>query len=99
MKQEQSQLKLKNYMENIVFLLMDELIQDRDICKCKHCRLDIAAIALNNLPAKYIVTTEGEVYAKIDLLSRQFRTDVIIQLLDAIEIVSKNPHHKKPFEV
>ncbi|HHY70202.1 MAG TPA: late competence development ComFB family protein [Thermoanaerobacterales bacterium] len=88
------QLKLQNYMENVVALLMDELIKDRDMCKCEHCRLDIMAIALNKLPPKYTVTREGEVYAKTDLLSRQYRTDVIVQLLKAIDIVSKNPHHK-----
>ncbi len=88
------QLKLQNYMENVVALLMDELIKDRDMCKCEHCRLDIMAIALNKLPPKYTVTREGEVYAKIDLLSRQYHTDVIIQLLNAIDIVLKNPHHE-----
>lgn len=88
------QLKLKNYMEDVVILLIDELMKDRDMCKCEHCRMDIMAIALNKLIPKYIVTREGEVYAKTDLLSRQYRTDVIIQLLKAIDIVSKNPHHK-----
>lgn len=87
------ELKLKNYMEDVVALLLDELIRDRDVCKCELCRLDMMAIALNNLPPKYIVTRKGEVYAKTDLLSRQYRTDVIIQLLKAMEIVSKNPHH------
>ncbi len=89
-----NQLKLKNYMEDVVILLIDELMKDRDMCKCEHCRMDIMAIALNKLIPKYIVTREGEVYAKTDLLSRQYRTDVIIQLLKAIDIVSKNPHHK-----
>ena len=84
-----NKLKLKNYMEDVVALLIDELIKDRDMCKCEHCRLDIMAIALNRLVPKYIVTREGEVYAKTDLLSRQYRTDVIIQLLNAIDIVSK----------
>ncbi|HHX22503.1 MAG TPA: late competence development ComFB family protein [Thermoanaerobacterales bacterium] len=90
---EKKQLQLKNCMEDIVTLLAEEVIQKKDICKCEQCLLDISAIALNKLPPKYIVTRKGEVYAKTDLLSRQFRTDVIIQLLHAIEIVSNNPHH------
>lgn len=87
-------LKLKNYMEDIVFLILDELIRDKNVCKCERCRMDIAAIALNHLPGKYVVTEKGEVYAKTDLLSRQFKTDVVIQLINAIDIVSKNPHHQ-----
>ncbi|GAQ26116.1 MULTISPECIES: competence protein ComFB [Tepidanaerobacter] len=92
--EQNSEFKLKNYMEDIVALLLEELMRDRDICKCEHCRLDIMAIALNNLPTKYVVTKKGEVYAKTDLLNRQYRTDVIIQLLKAMDIVSRNPHHE-----
>ena len=80
-------------MEDIVFLIMEEIIRDKAVCSCNRCRMDIAAIALSNLPSKYVVTREGEAYAKTDLLSRQFRTDVIIQLIAAMDIVMKNPHH------
>lgn len=89
------QFKLQNYMENIVFLIMEELLRKKDICQCKRCKYDIAAIALNNLPTKYVVTTVGQTYAKTDLLQRQFRTDVTIQLLRAIDLVSKTPHHEQ----
>jgi len=88
-----SNFTIKSLMEDIVFLMMEEIIKDKKVCKCNRCRMDIAAIALSNLPPKYVVTREGEVYAKTDLLSRQFRTDVIIQLINAIDIVSSNPHH------
>lgn len=87
------EFKLKNYMENVVFRLLEEIIQDKEICKCKRCKLDIASIALNNLPTKYVVTEQGEVYAKAEMLSEQFRTNVIVELLKAIEIVSSRPHH------
>jgi competence protein ComFB len=88
-------LKLKNYMEDIVFQLLDEMLEEKQFCKCDRCRLDVAAITLNHLPTKYVVTEEGEIYAKSDILSSQFRTDVIIQILNAMEIVSKHPHHKQ----
>jgi competence protein ComFB len=91
----QKTFRLKNYMEDIVFMFMDELLNEKDICKCEKCRMDIAAITLNHLSPKYVVTEEGEVYAKTDFLSGQFRTDVIIQIINAIDKVSKNPHHKK----
>lgn len=88
-----SKFKLHNQMENAVSIILNEVIKDKNICKCEKCQMDIMALALNNLPTKYVVTEKGEVYAKTDLLSRQFRTDIIIQVLNAIEKVSKNPNH------
>lgn len=85
--------KLKNQMEDAVFLILKEVLKNRDICKCERCQKDIMAVALNNLPTKYVVTEKGKIYAKTDLLSRQFRTDIIIQILNAIKLVSKNPNH------
>lgn len=85
--------KLKNQMEDAVFLILGEMLKGKDICKCEKCKKDIMALALNNLPTKYVVTEKGEVYAKTDLLSRQFRTDIAIQVLNAIKKVSENPNH------
>ncbi|MCG0274966.1 MAG: late competence development ComFB family protein [Thermosediminibacteraceae bacterium] len=86
-------LYLKNYMEDVVFSFLDGLIREKKGCTCERCRYDIAAIALNNLSPKYIVTESGEVFAKTQLLSQQFKTDTVVAILKAIEIVSKNPHH------
>ena len=52
-------------MEDVVALLLDELIKDKDICKCEHCRLDMMAIALNKLPPKYIVTRKVSYMQKL----------------------------------
>jgi competence protein ComFB len=87
------EFKLKNCMEDVVFIFLDEIIKNKDVCKCERCKLDIASIALNNLPTKYAVTQRGEIYAKAEMLSDQFRTNVIVELLKAIEIVSSRPHH------
>ena len=66
---EENELKLKNYMEEVVDRKLKELLQDRnDVCQCKHCRLDIMAIALNDLPPRYIVSEKGEVYSKVSSL-------------------------------
>lgn len=87
-------LKLKNFMEDVVIQILDEILTEKkDFCNCERCRLDIMAIALNHLPPKYTVTEEGEVFTKIQLLSQQFRADAMVEIVKAIEIVSKNPHH------
>ncbi|SHM51934.1 competence protein ComFB [Caldanaerovirga acetigignens] len=89
----EKKLWLKNYMEDVVFSLLDGLINEKDACNCERCRYDIAAIALNNLPPKYVVTKSGEVFAKTQLLNQQFKTNAVVEILKAIEIVRNNPHH------
>jgi len=87
-------MKLKNYMEIIVFDNLDKVLDEYgDACKCERCRLDIAAIALNNLPPKYYVTEKGEIYSKVNELNQQFRTDVITAISKAIQRVKAKPNH------
>ncbi len=87
-------LHIKNCMEEIVFNFMDEVLGDIDLCKCEKCRLDTAAIALNHLPPKYVVTEKGEIYSKVNILMQQFEVDVISAITRAAEIVKKNPKHE-----
>jgi competence protein ComFB len=58
--------QLKNFMEEVVFLVMKDIVKDINVCTCEKCSLDIAAIALNDLPPKYIVSEKGELYSRID---------------------------------
>ena len=90
-------INLENYMEVIVFNLIDDLMAKCDCCKCEICRMDIAAYALNHLQPKYVVTRKGEVYSKVnELLYYQYNTDITLAILDAIKVVSANPrHHNK----
>lgn len=48
-------MEFRNYMEELVICVLDEILARQEIgCKCQRCRLDIAALALNNLPPKYV---------------------------------------------
>ena len=84
---------IKNYMEEIVLNLMDEILKDINTCTCERCKLDIAALALNDLPPKYIVTDKGELYSKINALRQQFEVDVISAVTKAAVLVKRNPSH------
>lgn len=87
-------MKLHNYMENVVISVLNHLLTKKDdICKCEKCKMDIAAIALNNLPAKYVVTEKGELYTKLNEMEIQFEADVVKELVKAIDIVSKSTQH------
>lgn len=84
---------LKNYMEEVVLNLIDDVIKDVDVCKCEKCKMDIMAISLNNLPTKYVVTEKGELYSKVNLLRLQVEVDVITEITKAAMMVKQRPKH------
>ena len=86
--------QIKNYMEEIVFNMMNDILVDINACTCEKCILDVAAIALNDLPPHYIVTEKGELYSKINTLKQQFEVDVISAITKASVIVKKSPKHE-----
>jgi len=83
----------KNYMEEAVFSVMDEVLHGMDICTCEKCMTDIAAIALNNLSPKYIASERGKLYSKVNILMQQFKVDIITAITKAAGIVKMNPRH------
>lgn len=87
-------MEIKNCMEDLVFEQLDRVIaKNRKSCSCPQCRADIAALALNFLPARYIVTRKGEIYTKCRLLEQQFGVDIVTAITHAVKIVGKAPHH------
>lgn len=86
--------QIKNYMEEIVFSLMREVLEDINVCCCDKCVIDIAAIALNDLPPRYIVSEKGELYSKINSLKQQFEVDVISAITKAAVLVKRSPRHE-----
>lgn len=86
-------LKLKNYTEDIVNKKVDSILNLMKICKCEKCRLDIMAIALNDLPAKYIVTDRGELFTKLKEFEQQYEVDIETAIIKAAIFVNKNPQH------
>ena len=85
--------KLRNRMEEFVFNKTDEILKLMNICKCEKCRLDIVALTLNELPSKYVVTEQGELYARVRELEQQFDVDVETAIIKAAVFVGKNPRH------
>ena len=85
---------LKNYMEIVVDDTLKEMLKTKDLkCDCDRCILDIKAMTLNNLKPTYIVSDKGILYTKLNEFNSQFRTDVIRELMKAIEVVEENPNH------
>lgn len=83
----------KNIMEKIVLEEYDKLADCLPSCKCEQCRNDVIAMALNLLPPKYITTLKGELYSKLECVDFQQRSNVIVAITKAAEIVASKPGH------
>lgn len=87
-------MKIHNYLEETARDELENLLIDiKNVCKCEKCKLDAIAMALNRLPAQYVVTEKGRIYTKLKELNIQTRADIIIALTKAVLHISKNPQH------
>ena len=86
-------MALINMMEKFVRQKLEEMLESTDCCDCEDCKNDIMAVALNQLPAKYVNTATGELFSKLDSITQQSSVDIDIALLKAINIVCRNPRH------
>lgn len=91
-------MALINMTEKIVRNRLDELLMEKDCCKCEICYTDMLAIVLNSLPPQYVNSYEGEVLKRLENSSVQKSIDMDIAILKAIEIVSRVDHHMKAAE-
>ena len=87
--QEEKRTVLINLTEYAVNCRINEAFAKFKSCKCDRCMKDVAAIALNKLPAKYVVVEEDQ----IETIVEQYNLDVIPALVSAIMVVKANPRH------
>ncbi len=87
-------MELQNYMELLMWQRLDDVLDGHPgICRCEKCRYDIAALAMNFLPPRYVVTDKGQMYTKIKALEQQFTIDIVTAITHAVTIVNRSPHH------
>ena len=87
-------MELQNYMEILMWQRLDDVLDGHPtICRCEKCRYDIAALAMNFLPPRYVVTDRGQIYTKIKALEQQFTIDIISAITNAATIVNRTPQH------
>jgi len=82
------EIEVEHYLKNLINAFPN-------VCFCDKCRYDIMAIALNHLKPHYVVSSKGELYAKMDEMNLQFEADVLKALIDAIAVVSKTTRHEE----
>lgn len=80
---------LVNLSEYAVNNYLNAAIARFNTCKCDRCMKDIAAIALNKLPVKYVVVGEDQIEEAL----KKYEVDVKSALVSAIMVVRANPRH------
>ncbi len=83
---------LTNLMEETVLRKIDQLWPNTNYCKCNKCRLDIAAYALNRLPAKYVQSFEGAMLHKFETSTMQTDIEITAVVFKAIQLIGEEPH-------
>ncbi len=77
-------------MEHIVMEELEEILKHYNCCKCERCKKDMYAYALNQLPAKYVTSVEGEAFTKLEMLTPASRVKLITIISKTIENISRN---------
>mgnify|MGYP003782426809 CR=1 FL=1 len=83
-------LVLVNIMEDLVAQRLDDVMEKFRCCRCKRCRMDVTAMALNRLEPKYVAYDRHQLK---DLLNRQDGAQVVTALIHATIAVKAKPRH------
>lgn len=82
-----------NLMEDIVLNNVEAVLRADGGCCCEICKADTAALALNHLQPRYVVTDMGRMMVKLGSYEAQFRAYVLAALGEAAVRVHSNPRH------
>lgn len=62
-------------------------------CRCARCVADMKALALTNLPSKYVVLDSKKRNAMMSLYAARYDNLLSVQMMRACVLVNENPHH------
>ena len=79
-------MALVNMTEVIVRKRLSDMLENMDCCKCEQCYLDMLALALNQLPAMYVNSHQGELISRVNSGTIQ----------KTIDMDSASPHRSAP---
>lgn len=81
-------------MEDVVVDVYKEFKKSyHQYCSCPRCSADTLVLALSKLKGRYAVSPEGEIFAKLSREDRQVRADALVMIIEAAELVAKQPNH------
>ena len=84
-----------NVTQALVEEKADKYIKMFGLCTCARCRIDVIALALSNLPAKYVVVKGKDINPRLSYYESRYSAAVITQVMSACKKVMDKPHHKR----
>ncbi len=85
-----------NVMQTIVEDMAAKYIKMFGLCDCPRCRIDVVALTLTNLPAKYVVVTKQDRIPMLSFYEGHYSAEIISQVMNACKRVMEHPRHHKP---
>ncbi|MEG0780798.1 MAG: late competence development ComFB family protein, partial [Oscillospiraceae bacterium] len=82
-----------NVMQTMVEDKAEKYIKLFGLCPCPRCSVDVKALALNNLPAKYVVMHRGEMIPMLTVYEGRYSASVTAQIIQACKQVLQSPRH------
>lgn len=80
--------------------VMQELVEESEPdylpmlhCHCPRCIADVKALALTNLPSKYVVIDQDKKNIMMSFYASRYESILPVQIMRACLIVNENPHH------
>lgn len=84
-----------NVIETFVKEIIVDYMKQYGSCTCSHCIIDTMALALTNLPSKYIVVKKGDISPLLHMYRTKYFTQISTQVLKACLAVGSSPHHDR----
>ena len=84
-----------NVMQTLVEDKADKYIKMFGLCGCNRCRIDVVALALSNLPPKYVVAKPHELIPRLSMYEQKYSVVVVTQVMSACRKVLDRPHHQR----
>ena len=84
-------------MEELVDQILTDLLNSNsdylNVCRCESCIDDIKAKALNNIKPFYVTGKKGEVFGEYFIREFQNNTNIVMEVVKAVECVIANKNH------
>lgn len=93
--EEEPSYQYVNVMEKIVNDEVIYFMREFDMCMCDRCIADTKALALTNMPAKYIVKEKSAIPPLMNFYANKFIGYVTVELTKACTVVKQIPHHDR----
>ena len=80
---------LQELVEGTSLYYIENMLQ----CRCQRCIVDMKALALTNLPSKYVVLEKSKRAAYMSVYAARYEKELSVQMMRACVIINEHPHH------